>query len=49
MAAKARDAYLKATDLGPDPHTELREGNTPVGLKVWTIPESWCASVYLKS
>ncbi|KAI0688254.1 cysteine proteinase [Cytidiella melzeri] len=30
---KARDAYMKAAELGPDPNDESREANTPVGLK----------------
>ncbi|KAI0086174.1 cysteine proteinase [Irpex rosettiformis] len=30
---KARDAYFKASDLGPNPKDESRNGKTPVGLK----------------
>ena len=33
-AAKARDAFIKAMDLGSDPTLEGRSSETPVGLRV---------------
>jgi hypothetical protein len=33
-AGKARDAFLKALDLGMDPILDARSSETPVGLKV---------------
>ena len=33
-AGKARDAFLKALDLGADPTLDGRSSDTPVGLKV---------------
>ncbi|THG98644.1 hypothetical protein EW026_g3587 [Hermanssonia centrifuga] len=32
---KARDAFIKAQELGPDPTLDSRAFDTPVGLKVW--------------